>query len=90
MTIAKFRTSRKFLTGEQTESLIALLTQGCRRDLKQTIKEIISNTFYSLEDKTYWNDFKVSGNCIILNISDTVARKEFLKQVRDDIIRQRT
>lgn len=83
------RNKQVFLTREQIECIIALLATGSKREVKQALREVINNSFYSLEDSNYWDRFFIEGNYVIYEGRQAERHRKDLREIRDDILKQR-
>ena len=83
-TVADIRKQKRFLSPDNTYHLIRLLTKQCNNDTKQHMGSIIRNSFYSLEDNKYWDNFILHPDGMEYrgNLSDIPA-------IRLDILSQR-
>jgi hypothetical protein len=89
-TLADLRKEKKFLSFEQEQSLVLILTNKCSLDTYRKIRDIIRNKFYSLEAP--WERFEVYTDYVVYTeyvpYKGEENRSIKLSKIRANIIKQ--
>lgn len=81
------RTSRNhFLSNEQLLDLIILVTNKLSTHHKELVTRALKYKFYTLDNKEYWQRFKLKDNGIIFEAKKNPVKE--LAEIKKDLIQQ--